>query len=112
MDRAPTFAAGRATGQFTARDPWGSRAAKRLTIAQEFGAEPMRTAVQAKAYIHQIQKKCPYASDRRFLAGEWLYKSSVLHKSEPVPDKNYLCGKTRHRPSCATNGALSAESCP
>ena len=66
----------------------------------------MRTAVEAKAYIHHIQKKCPYASDRRFLGGEWLYKSSVLHKSEPIPDKNYLSGKIRHHPSCLANEAL------
>lgn len=72
------------------RDPWGSRAGKRSTVLQEFGAKPMKTSTECKAYINQLQKKAPFASDRRFLGGEWLYKTSTLHKSEPVPDARYL----------------------
>ena len=91
------FAAGTLnfTGQFRP-DPWGSRAGVRRTICQEFGVAPMRTAVESKAYINQLQRNCPYAADRRYLAGEWLYKSSVLHKSEPIADKNYLTGEKCH----------------
>jgi hypothetical protein len=95
--RAAAFAA--STHNFTEQfrpDPWGSRAGVRRTICQEFGVAPMRTAVESKAYINQLQRNCPYAADRRYLAGEWLYKSSVLHKSEPIADKNYLTGEKCH----------------
>jgi hypothetical protein len=51
-----------------------------------------QTSTECKAYINQLQKKAPFASDRRFLGGEWLYKTSTLHKSEPVPDARYLTG--------------------
>mmetsp|Transcript_82313 Transcript_82313/g.133578 ORF Transcript_82313/g.133578 Transcript_82313/m.133578 type:complete len:325 (+) Transcript_82313:48-1022(+) len=84
----PAFAAGKATNQIT--DPWGSRADMRMSIAAEFGAGTQQKSTESRAYINQLQKRCPFASDRRFLGGEWLFKSSQLHKSEPVADKRYL----------------------
>ena len=38
--------AGISTGRTTARDPWGSRAGKRSTVLQEFGAKPMKVRAQ------------------------------------------------------------------
>jgi hypothetical protein len=81
------------------RDPWGSRAGKRMTIAAEFGANPHRYSIESKAYMNQLQKKCPFASDRRFLGGEWLFKSSALHKSEALPNKHYTQGKEHYHAS-------------
>ena len=72
------------------RDPWGSRAGKRTQVAADFGAVPKKKAVECKAYINQLSKvNCPFATDRRFLAGDWLYKTSTLHQSVPLPDRRY-----------------------
>ena len=58
----------------------------------------LQAAVECKAYINQLSKQnCPFATDRRFIGGEWLYKTSTLHQSEPLPDKRYLSGEVSTR---------------
>jgi hypothetical protein len=83
--------AAKPTGIGQLYDPWGRHATTRVSIAKEFGCATSKDTTDSKAFINQLSKKsCPFASDRRFLGGEWLFKSSQLHKSEPVPDKHYL----------------------
>mmetsp|Transcript_18127 Transcript_18127/g.44485 ORF Transcript_18127/g.44485 Transcript_18127/m.44485 type:complete len:288 (+) Transcript_18127:112-975(+) len=50
---------------------------------------------QAKAWLNQASTRCPYATDRRFVAGSWLYKTSYLYKSEPIADRRYVEMHTR-----------------
>lgn len=40
-------AAGFSTGQFTSRDPWGSRAGKRSSVLHEFGAVPHKVRLRS-----------------------------------------------------------------
>mmetsp|Transcript_51448 Transcript_51448/g.128099 ORF Transcript_51448/g.128099 Transcript_51448/m.128099 type:complete len:306 (+) Transcript_51448:228-1145(+) len=49
----------------------------------------------AKAWLNQEANRCPFAVDRRFVAGSWLYHTSYLYKSQPIPDRRYLEMHTR-----------------
>lgn len=62
--------------------------------SQHRGAGIMADA-KAKAWLNQQANSGPFAVDRRFVNGSWLYQTSYLYKSQPVPDRRYLEMHTR-----------------
>mmetsp|Transcript_24324 Transcript_24324/g.57931 ORF Transcript_24324/g.57931 Transcript_24324/m.57931 type:complete len:282 (-) Transcript_24324:347-1192(-) len=53
-------------------------------------------ALRSKAWVNQQASRCPFGSDRRFVGGSYLYRTSYLHKTEIVPDRRYVDLHTRH----------------
>eukprot|EP00286_Rhodomonas_abbreviata_P020861 CAMPEP_0181296218 /NCGR_PEP_ID=MMETSP1101-20121128/4578_1 /TAXON_ID=46948 /ORGANISM="Rhodomonas abbreviata, Strain Caron Lab Isolate" /LENGTH=292 /DNA_ID=CAMNT_0023401051 /DNA_START=141 /DNA_END=1019 /DNA_ORIENTATION=+ len=53
-------------------------------------------SLRSKAWVNQQASRCPFGSDRRFVGGDWLYKTSYLHKIEAVPDRRFVDLHSRH----------------
>jgi hypothetical protein len=76
--------------------------------SQHRGAGIMADA-RAKAWLNQQANSGPFAVDRRFVNGSWLYQTSYLYKSQPVPDRFSLPDSFRQllcRPSLPFSASL------
>jgi len=58
--------------------------------SQHRGGGGIMADAKAKAWLNQQANSGPFAVDRRFVNGSWLYQTSYLYKSLPVPDRRYL----------------------
>jgi len=74
--------------------------------SQHRGAGIMADA-KAKAWLNQQANSGPFAVDRRFVNGSWLYQTSYLYKSQPVPDRFALPDSFRQL-LCRTSLPFSA----